>query len=260
MQRERVRIGALEVDRLKFAEAVEAVLELVAAGRGGAVFTPNVDHVVLAEDDEAFRAAYGRASLSLADGMPLLWAARLLGRPLPDKISGSDLTPALLEEAARRGLRVYLLGAGPGIAERAAEVLRGRGVQIAGIDAPMVRDPRDAAECAPIAARLRAARADLALVAFGAPKQELLIDRLRPATSTVLLGVGATLDFIAGSIPRAPRWMSEHGLEWLYRLAREPRRLWRRYLVRDPRFAWIVARALRGRPAALPPPRAAGLS
>lgn len=242
---ERVRLGSLDVDRLTFAEAIEAIDDLVRGRRGGAVFTPNVDHVVLAEEHTGFRASYSRANLCLADGMPLVWASRLLGRPLPQKVSGSDLIDPLMERAAARGWRVYLLGAGPGIAEKAAAVFRCRGVEVVGVDAPLIRDPRSADERKPVVDRIRRAGADLVLVAFGAPKQELFIDSARSeADAAVMIGIGASLDFVAGAVRRAPRWMSDHGLEWLYRLWREPRRLWRRYLLRDPKFVWTVWRTL----------------
>src|SRR5438105_6124798 len=150
-----------------------------------------------------------------------------------------------MERAAARGWRVYLVGAGPGIAEKAAAVFRSRGVAVVGIDAPLIRDPRSADERGPIVERIRRAGADLVLVAFGAPKQELFIDSARPEVGpAVMIGVGASLDFVAGAIRRAPRWMSDRGLEWLYRLWREPRRLWRRYLLRDPEFVWTVWRTL----------------
>lgn len=257
---DRVAIGSIEVDRVTFAGAMDAIEDLIRAGGGGAVFTPNVDHVVLAGEHETFRRCYARASLRVADGMPLVWAARLLGTPVPEKVSGSDLVPHLMERAAARGYRVYLLGGAPGSAEEAARVLRQRGVTIAGVDVPRLRDPLDAVERQPIVERIREAAPDLVLVAFGAPKQELFIDAVRNELGAVFVGVGGTLEFIAGRVPRAPRWMSRHGLEWLYRLAREPRRLWWRYLVRDPRFAWIVARMFMGRRAALASERTAALS
>jgi N-acetylglucosaminyldiphosphoundecaprenol N-acetyl-beta-D-mannosaminyltransferase len=257
---DRIAIGSIEVDCVTFAGAVDTIEELIRARRGGSVFTPNVDHVVLADEHEAFRRSYGRATLRLADGMPLVWAARLLGKRVPEKVSGSDLVPSLMERAAVRGHRVYLLGGAPGTAVEAARVLRRRGVPIAGVDAPIVHDPLDAAERKPVVERIRVAAPDLVLVAFGAPKQELFIDAARTELDAVFIGVGATLEFIARRVPRAPRWMSRHGLEWLYRLMREPRRLWRRYLVRDPRFALIVARMLMGRRAALSSARTAGLS
>jgi len=242
---ERVRIGRLPVDRVTFVGALDAVEQLIAQKRGGTVFTPNVDHVVMAEHDAAFCEAYEAATLSLVDGMPVLWASRLLGTALPEKISGSDFVPALLDRAPSRAWRVYLLGGAPGSAERAAQVLAQRNVNVVGVASPRIemaaaRDSFDA-----ITDAIVRTSPDLVLIGLGAPKQEhfaySVAERLSPA---VLVGVGATIDFIAGMVPRAPAWMSRTGLEWLYRLAREPRRLWRRYLLRDPAFAVVVLRQL----------------
>jgi N-acetylglucosaminyldiphosphoundecaprenol N-acetyl-beta-D-mannosaminyltransferase len=243
--RERLRIGHLQVDPVGFEEALDEIEGMVRSGQGGAVFTPNVDHVVMAEHDEAFRRAYASAVLSIADGMPILWAARLLGKPLPAKVSGSDLVMPLMERAERLGWRVYILGGGPGVAEKAAERLAERlpRLIVAGTDAPRIDMRAPPAARAPVLERVRAAKPDLVLVALGAPKQELLIaeslEELRPA---VLLGIGAAVDFVAGTARRAPRWMSEAGFEWLYRMALEPGRLWKRYLLRDPEFALILLR------------------
>lgn len=245
----RIRIGAIWIDQLTFAEAVDAVERLVDAGRGGVVLTPNTDHLVTAEHDTGLREAYAKADLALVDGMPVVWASRLLGTPLPERISGSDLTPALLERAARRGLRVFLLGAGPGVAELAAQRLRAQGVAIAGTASPIIGTTARADEDE-VVARVRATRPDLVLVGLGAPKQELFIHRrARELAPAVCLGVGATLDFLAGTVRRAPRWMARAGLEWLFRLVQEPRRLARRYLWDDPRFALIVWQTLRSPPA-----------
>jgi N-acetylglucosaminyldiphosphoundecaprenol N-acetyl-beta-D-mannosaminyltransferase len=245
----RMILGHIPIDAVTRRDALDGVERLV-NGNGGTVFTPNVDHIVLAEDDERFRDAYSRVSLSLADGMPLVWASRLLKEPLPEKLSGSDFVPVLLERAAERGWRVYLLGGAPGVGALARDKLLAQhpNLQIVGVDAPRfdVDDPPERRAAA--LDRVRATRPHIVLVAFGAPKQELWIDfareALRPA---VLIGVGATLDFIAGTMPRAPRWMSASGLEWLFRLVREPRRLWKRYLVRDPRFLMILGRKARER-------------
>ncbi|HYQ18793.1 MAG TPA: WecB/TagA/CpsF family glycosyltransferase, partial [Polyangiaceae bacterium] len=122
----RIRVGALSLDVLRKSEAIDAIVRLVREGRGGTVFTPNVDHIVQAEHDAAFREAYGRTTLSLVDGTPVLWAARWLGTPLPEKLSGSDMFDPLIERAAREGLRVVLLGGAPGVAEKAASNLRER--------------------------------------------------------------------------------------------------------------------------------------
>ncbi len=241
-------LGKVPVDVLTFAEALDAVERLITGRQGGYVFTPNIDHVVSVEDSPEFEKAYARASLSLADGMPIVWASRLLGQPLPERVAGSDLVGPLLERAGQRGWRVYFLGAGPGVAEKAAAIARERwGTNVIGTDAPMV-NLADTAQIDRIAAQLASAQPDLVLMAFGAPKQELLIDRIADRVKpAVLLGIGASLDFIAGTITRAPDLMRRAGLEWLFRLAQEPRRLWRRYLVNDPKFLLILLRALKDR-------------
>ena len=239
----RVRVGSLELDVLNRDEAIDAVVRLVREGRGGTVFTPNVDHIVQAEHNEAFRQAYARTALSLVDGTPVLWAAKLLGTPLPEKLSGSDMFDPLLERAAREGLRVVLLGGGPGVAEIAAKNLRERlpTLQVVDTLAPRIglSVTDEERECV---ARLVRARADLIFVCLGAPKQELFSDRNREALApAVLVGFGAAVDFAAGTVPRAPGWVSRAGLEWAFRLGREPRRLASRYLLRDPEFLKIVA-------------------
>jgi N-acetylglucosaminyldiphosphoundecaprenol N-acetyl-beta-D-mannosaminyltransferase len=248
-------IGRLPVHRLTRHEALQAIEALVRSGRGGAVFTPNVDHVVLAEHDDRMCEAYSHADLSFADGMPLIWASRLLGEAVPERVAGSDLVPALLELAAHRGFRVYFLGGAPGVSALARDNLRKElpALRVVGVDAPRIGDDGESKEQDEIIARIRTASPHLVFVALGAPKQEIWIHRvrneLRPA---VFMGVGASLDFIAGAVPRAPHWMSRVGLEWFFRLMREPRRLWRRYLLRDPLFLVIVGRALRDRNRARP--------
>ncbi|MGD0675504.1 MAG: WecB/TagA/CpsF family glycosyltransferase [Polyangiaceae bacterium] len=243
-------LGPVRIDCVDRAAALEAVEALVASGRGGAVFTPNVDHVILAQENREMRDAYARVDLSIADGMPIVWASKLLRSPLPERVAGSDFAPVLLERAAQRGWRVYFLGAAPGVAALARDAMIARfpGLQVVGVDAPQFDldasfDTQDS-----VVARVRATDPHLVFVAFGAPKQEIWIDRardgLRPA---VLLGVGASLDFLAGRMPRAPRWMAQSGLEWLFRLGREPRRLWRRYLLRDTKFLFVIGRAMRDR-------------
>ncbi len=241
----RVAIGSLEVDRLSFDDAVARIIELAETKRGGYIVTPNVDHVVLAEHDARFRAAYQHAALSVCDGFPLLLTSRLLGATLPEKISGSDLAMPVLQQAAARNLRVFFLGAAPGVAEKArakvAEMLPA--LQVVGTSSPMVNMDHPPSARDEIVAELNAAQPHIVFVAFGAPKQELLCyeiaERVKPA---VLLGIGATLDFLAGTVKRAPSWMSRVGLEWVYRLAHEPKRMAHRYLVRDTQYPYIVAK------------------
>jgi N-acetylglucosaminyldiphosphoundecaprenol N-acetyl-beta-D-mannosaminyltransferase len=243
----RVRLGQIYAHSLTFPEALDAVVELVEAGEGGYIVTPNVDHVVQAEHSEAMRAAYHGASLSLVDGQPLIWLSKMMGEPFPEKISGSDLVPRLLRIAAREGWHVFFLGAAEGVGAKAAEILKS--------DAPSlqitVHSPRfgfdtDPVESAAVLERVREAKPNLVVMALGCPKQELLMHRWKEELApAVAIGAGATLDFIAGNVPRSPAWMSSAGLEWLYRLAREPRRLAHRYLVRDPEIIKVAWQMLR---------------
>lgn len=241
----RVRFGEVWVDALRRDEALAAVERLVEAGRGGAVFTPNVDHVVLASRLPAFRAAYARADLSLCDGQLLRWASRLVGLPLPEKVSGSDLLVPLVQLGARRRWRVFLFGGGPGAAqEAAARLAREHGLEVAGVRSPRVGLEACPEEDADVAA-VAAARPALVLTFLGAPKGELWIDRARDRLApAVSIQLGAALDFHLGRVRRAPPWMRRAGLEWLFRLCQEPRRLAGRYLVRDPAFLGVLARTL----------------
>ena len=248
----RLQLGKVPVDVVSFSQALSRIEQLVEAKHGGFVFTPNIDHVVTAEDQPAFAAAYGRASLCLADGMPIVWASRLLGDPLPERVAGSDIVGPLLELAGQRQWRVAFFGAGPGVADKAAAIAREKWrTNVVSTDAPLV-NLDNTAQVDAIAARLAEQRVDLVLFALGAPKQELLMatiaDRLTPA---VLLGIGASLDFIAGTVKRAPALMQKTGFEWLYRLVQEPRRLWRRYLVNDPKFLLILLGTMRRRRSAV---------
>jgi N-acetylglucosaminyldiphosphoundecaprenol N-acetyl-beta-D-mannosaminyltransferase len=245
--RPRVRIGGLPIDALTFEQALDAIEALVAAREGGSVFTPNIDHIVQYAENNALRTAYDTVDLSLADGMPVVWSSKLLGTPLPAKVSGSDLVVPLAERASARGWRVVLLGGAEGVAKAAANKLRGMfaDVQIVTTLSPIIdlREPPSTRD--PLVRTLREAAADIVFVALGAPKQELFIAEVRPnLRPAVLLGIGASLDFLAGTARRAPSWMSDHGLEWAYRLGREPRRMWKRYLLRDPKFAWILAKSM----------------
>jgi N-acetylglucosaminyldiphosphoundecaprenol N-acetyl-beta-D-mannosaminyltransferase len=249
-----VRIGRIWIDAVTLPEALGAIEKLVDARLGGAVFTPNVDHVVLAQSNHALQSAYAHASLSLADGTPLVWLARLLGRPLPERVAGSDVFLPLMELAARQQWRVYLLGGAPGVAAVAATILAERiGVNIVGWNSPLIAADGSDLEGDSVTP-VRIARPDLVVVALGNPKQELWTARagesIRPA---VALGFGAVLDFLVGRQKRAPRWAARAGLEWLYRLVHDPRRLWKRYLVQDSRFIvialsdWWAARVENGR-------------
>lgn len=248
LEHDRVPLGRIHAHRLRFDEAIDAIVALARAGAGGTVLTPNVDHVVLAEHDDTLVAAYAGASLSLVDGKPLVWLGRMLGRPFPDKISGSDLVEPLAARAAKDGLSLFLLGAKEGVGARAASALSARypTLRVAGVLAPPHGFDADTEHDRAVVERVSAARPDIVLVALGAPRQERWMEAHRHALApAVLLGVGATLDFLAGERVRAPRLVSELGLEWAFRLAQEPRRMAARYLVRDRAFFGIALRTLR---------------
>jgi N-acetylglucosaminyldiphosphoundecaprenol N-acetyl-beta-D-mannosaminyltransferase len=242
-------LGTIYAHVVTAEEAIEELEVLVAEGHGGYVVTPNVDHVVQAEDSEELRAAYDDASLSLVDGQPLIWLSKMLGEPFPEKISGSDFVPLVVDRAAERGWRLFFLGAAEGVGARAAEVLRDRypGIDIV-VHSPSFGFEQDPDETAHVLGMIRNADPQVLVLALGCPKQELLMHRWRDQLgATIAIGSGATLDFIAGNVSRSPTWMSDAGLEWLYRLAREPRRLAHRYLVRDPQIVKIAWRMLRDR-------------
>lgn len=242
----RVELFGVEIDPLRMDEAVGQVLSWVHGGdaRCRYVVTPNVDHVVMLQHHEALRAAYHDAGLVLVDGAPVLWSAKLLRRRLPERVAGSDLVPALFEAVTDDSpLRVFLLGALPGVGERAAKRVEQRwpAVKVVGTYSPPLGFERNEAENESILARIAEVKPDVLIVGLGAPKQELWVHQQRNRLAAkVALCVGATIDFLAGEKSRAPRWMQRVGLEWAYRVASEPRRLAARYA----RDAWIFPRLL----------------
>lgn len=245
MSPNRPTMAGLPMDPVTLGGALERTLELVALGAGGTVFTPNADHIVVAHENPAFMRAYQTVSLSLVDGTPVFWLSRLLGLGLPEKVSGSDLFEPLVGELARKGHSIYLLGGGPGVAELAAEQLKERnpGLVVSGLGAPRMNAQGVLDDEEAWLDRIQAARAAVVFVACGAPKSELFSARVRERLApSVLVCVGAAIDFSAGTMTRAPAWISRIGFEWAYRLLREPRRLAHRYLVRDPKFLWLALR------------------
>lgn len=243
---------AVRVDRVDFAGAMTTVRRAIASRRPHHLVTVNVDFLKQAQADPAYRHLLNTADLCLADGMPLVWAARLQGAPLPERITGMDLLLGCAALSAAEGHRLYLLGAAPGVAQAAAAALRRRcpGVVICGTDAPPFGAWSPEEERA-IVARIQAAQPDMLFVAFGAPRQEVFIRaHLAEFGVPVCVGIGGVLNFLAGRVRRAPAWMQDLGLEWLHRLVQEPGRLWRRYLVDD----LPVVLALLAQPRPLAPP------
>lgn len=223
------------IDDMNMSEALNRIEAFIAAGRvtGKAhqIATINADFVVKSLHDADLRRILQEADMATADGMPLVWSARLLGVPIEGRVTGADMVPALAQRAARKGYSIYFLGAAPGIAEKAAHILQRQypTLQIAGIASPTPEavqqgDPTIIAAC-------KAAKPDILLVAFGNPKQEKWIYRhAQELGIPVMIGVGGTFDLIAGVTKRAPQWMQQSGLEWSYRLLQQPGRLWKRYI------------------------------
>jgi exopolysaccharide biosynthesis WecB/TagA/CpsF family protein len=219
--------------------ALDRIEELAAAAPPVFVVHANVHTVNLARDNPAYRAALDDADVVLNDGKGVMIGAIILGAPFPQDLNGNFFTPLLLRRAAERGWSVFFYGARPGVAERAAEELRR---DLPKLNIVGVRDgytpPRREEE---LLQEIRDSGADLLLVGLGNPRQELWLDRYLDKTGARIgSGVGAFFDFQAGEIPRAPRWMNRFGMEWLYRLLLEPRRLWYRYVVGNPEFLWRV--------------------
>lgn len=235
------------IDNLTMEEALERCDAFITAGRTSGrthqIATINANFVVNSLLDPELRRILQEADMTTADGMPLVWASRLLGGPLPGRVTGIDLVPMLAARAVERGYSIFFLGAREGVAARAAEMLQQRhpGLKVAGVYSPppasVLEMDRTAVE------RVRAARPDILLVAFGNPKQEKWIRMYAPELQVpVCIGVGGALDMIAGTTRRAPVWMQQRGLEWIYRLAQEPRRLFKRYLHDCVYFGYYFAR------------------
>ncbi len=251
---ERVRVLGAMVDNVTLSETLTRVEALVNEGHPSLVITPNVDHLVRLEKDPVFAETYRAARLVLADGVPLLWAARFLGTPLKAKVSGSDLFPELCRLAAGKGWPVFFLGGRPGAAARAAEVLTARypGLRVVGTECPAVGFDKKPEENRRLVEAIRSSGARIVFVGLGSPKQELWIHRHQDEYGApVSIGVGVSFEFVAGMVKRAPAWMQRAGLEWSWRLFMEPKRLWKRYLLDDPVFFYLVLKQKLARPAAV---------
>lgn len=236
---EAVTLFDMPMNNVALPELLESIGNHIDSGRQGYLVTPNVDHVIEYEQNADFRNAYQEASYSLVDGAYILWASRLFGKAVKEKISGSDLIYWLCEFAALKGYSVFFFGAMDGVAAGAAKVLEKRypGLRIAGTYSPPLGFEKDEAANAEAIRRVRESGADICFVALGAPKQDLWNWRYCEQTGAKLcLGVGASLDFVAGRVRRAPVWMQRVGLEWVWRVFQEPKRMGHRYLIRDSRF------------------------
>lgn len=232
----RMKFMNTEIDNLTMQEALQAIDQLIQENKSAYVVTPNVDHIVQLETNKELQAVYKNASLILTDGKPLLWIANWYGTPIKEKISGSDLFPLLCSMAAAKGYTMFFLGANEGVAAKAAENLTNRfkGLQVVDTYSPPYGFERDPVEMDKIKSMIKKSKPDILIVGLGCPKQEkFMYYHCKELRVPISFGLGASFDFEAGNIKRAPRWMANHGLEWLFRITQDPKRMVKRYLVDD---------------------------
>lgn len=244
--RPRFDLFGVLIDLVDRAAATERIRRFLEAGAPHQIITVNLDFLYQAEQDASFRATINNADLAVPDGMPLVWLSRLMGTPLPGRVTGVELVMESCRVAAEAGVSVFLLGGTSEVAAAAAARVRALhpGLEVSGYAPPF--GPVSPDEDARIVERIRQARPGFLFVALGAPRQDLWIRDHRDVLGVpVAMGVGCVLDLLAGAVSRAPTWMQSAGLEWSYRLIREPRRLWRRYLLDDlPLFGRLSLMAL----------------
>lgn len=234
----RINVLGVGISEINPRLALDLIAEAIAEGRRGYVTVTGVHGVSECQQDESLREIHNRSFLSTPDGMPMVWMGRLAGSRLISRVYGPDLMLAVMEEGVEKGWRHFLFGGGPGVADRLAARLRERlpGVEIVGTYTPPFR-PLNEEEEEELAARVRETQPHCFWVGLSTPKQEKFMASHLPRLSTQLMfGVGAAFDFHAGLVPQAPPFLQKCGLEWFYRLCKEPRRLWKRYLKNNPLF------------------------
>ncbi len=228
------------VDNVTKSEAIDIIDDFVTENKKhNYVVTPNVDHIVKLQKDKEFLELYNKADLILTDGVPLMWAAKLFGKPLKEKVSGSDLFPKLCEHAAEKDMTMFFLGGLEGVANKAKDILEKEYPKLKVVDtySPPFGFEKDKVENQKIVDMINSHKPDILCVGVGAPKQEKWIyNNMNQLDVKVSLGIGASFDFIAGTVKRAPLWMQNVGLEWFYRVMKEPKRMFKRYFVDDMKF------------------------
>lgn len=239
------QVVGLRIDAVSVRDVVDQVAAWVHSRESRTVCCANVHVTMMARNSNRYRAALQSMDIVTPDGMPLVWALRRFGFPHQQRAYGPDVMLSLCQHAASNGVPVLLYGSTQRVVERLRERLVDRypGLRVADAISPPFRD-LTSNEDERMVGRINASGAAIVFVGLGAPKQELWMASHRDRVMSVMVGVGAAFDFHAGLVAQAPPWMQRHGLEWVYRLSREPRRLWRRYLLLNPRFAVLAARQI----------------
>lgn len=231
------------VNNVDMPETIRAIEAMIEEKRKSYIVAINVDVVMKMEQDAYLKKITDEADMVLVDGKPLVWIAKWHKHPVKAKISGSDLVPLLCETAAEKGYTMFILGGKEGIADQAKEKLEKDlpGIRIVGTYAPPFGFEKDVQELEKINRMITDVHPDLLIACFGCPKQEKWIyENYQNYDATVSICAGATVDFLAGNVTRAPKWMSDHGLEWFYRFTQEPKRLFKRYFVDDVKILGLV--------------------
>lgn len=231
------------IDNITMEQTLIKIDELLKNKRKSYIVTPNVDHIVKLEEDSEFRLVYDKADLVLTDGMPLIWISKLIKTPIVEKVSGADLLPEVCKMANERNYSVFFLGAAPGVAEKAANILRNKyeDLNICGYYSPKLGFENDKDEVNNIIGMINKEKPDILALALGTPKQEKFIYKYKDELDVgITLNIGAAIDFLAGNVKRAPKWMQNSGLEWLYRLYKEPKRMFKRYIIDDMKIIRII--------------------
>ncbi|WP_422123876.1 WecB/TagA/CpsF family glycosyltransferase [Planococcus sp. X10-3] len=240
MIQEKIELFDVKFNNATMPEFLELLTELIAANtKNNLIQTVNVDHIMLMREDPEFDHIVRNAALITCDGMPIVWASKFKSVKLPERVTGADMTLEIFKHSAAKDFKVFILGAGPGVAELAAEKAREtfEGVQITGVYSPAKEELQDADASQAICRRVNESGANILLIALGAPKQEKWYWKNREFLEVnAIIGVGASIDFIAGTQERAPVWMQNAGMEWSYRLMKNPNRMFQRYIVRDSKF------------------------
>ena len=237
------------VNNVSMKEAVNEIERLAENGIASYIVPINVDVVIKIEKDEKLKEIADNANLVLVDGKPLVWISKWLKIPVKEKVSGSDLVPEICEAALQKGFRLFIIGGKDGVAESAQRNLEKNypGIKIVGTYSPPIGFESNGNECKKINEMISDCQADILFVCLGCPKQEKWVyENYKKYGATVSICAGATVDFLAGNVKRAPKWMSDHGLEWFYRFLQEPKRLFKRYFIDDVKI-FLLAFKYRGK-------------
>ena len=231
------------VDNLSMDESVSKCIELIKENKPAFVVPVNVDVIIKSENDDKLREITNAATLCLTDGKPLVWISKLMKTPVKEKVSGSDLIPLLCKEAEKQGFSVFIMGGKEGVAAQAAKNLKEKykDLKIAGTYSPSMYFEKNADEQNYMQYLISLTEPDILLVCLGCPKQEKWVYKnYKTCGAKLTVCAGATVDFLAGTVKRAPKWMSNHGLEWFYRFTQEPKRLFKRYFIDDVKILGLI--------------------